>query len=684
MPSCSKENFSKDQLFSAYTSERILFMKSPIYFNRFTDYIFILINVILFIFLLLTKNYYVAVVQTAFMLACMIYNFINMILWKKYMFRSINKFLEDLGDTKQNLINSLKLPIIMVDGDGEVIWYNSVFRANVLLNADIFGKNIKVVIENFEANMLNDEAKVTTKYKNKIYDVYTSLSKNKSEQDKKTYIMFFIDATRRKELEIQVYENQPVVIMVSIDNYEDILNNVRASEKNKIINDVEVIINDYFGSGNNGIVRKLEKDLFIVVQERKYVLSMIENKFNILNKVRDISENVTTPITLSIGVGLDSFNINESERFAKQSLDMALGRGGDQVAIKRNDNFEFFGGLSSGQVNSVKVKTRIVATSLVELINESDNVVIMGHRFADLDCFGAAIGMAKGVKLINDEKDVYIIIDKEKNLAESLYESIKGTYLDEILISPSEIGDYINKNTLLIILDTHIKSFLESLEAYQSCKQVIVIDHHRKVVDHISDAVIFYHEPSASSTCEMVTELLQYFSNRETISSLEANALLSGIMLDTRNFVLKTGVRTFEAAAYLKKHGASTVEVKKMFSSSMEAYQKKTKLVSMAQIYKKCAITVAESKNEDLRVIAAQAANELLTINDVDASFVLYEYDNKIMVSARSMGAVNVQVIMEYLGGGGHLSMAGAQFSGSTLKNVTQDIKRSIDKYYSE
>ncbi len=611
-----------------------------------------------------------------------VFSFVRTILSQRFIHKSLNKIIENLNFGNQNIINSFQLPIIMVNNQGAIIWYNRLFRNNVLLQTDLFGKNICDIITGFDLKLLDHNCQVAAQYKGGVYDVYISLTNKKEVENDNIYIMFFIDVTEKSLLKKQLIDNQPTVIMINIDSYEDIVNNSSASEKNKIINDIELIINDYFKVNNNGIIRKIEKDLFIAVQEKKYVLEMIANKFSILNKIKAVSDNVKIPVTLSIGIGLDSNSINESEQFAKQSLDMALGRGGDQVAIKRNDSFEFFGGTSLGEVKSVKVKTRVVASSLKELIEESENVVIMGHKFADLDCLGAAIGMAKGVQLIDSQKDVYIVLDKDKNVAQSLLDKVNKSY-DNVFILPDESGDYIGKRTLLIILDTHVRSRLESVEVYQSCKRVVVIDHHRKMVDHINDAVIFYHEPSASSACEMVTELVQYFSNKKTISNIEADALLSGIMLDTRNFVFKTGVRTFEAAAYLKRRGANTIEVKKLFSSSMESYKKKMKLVSVAKIYKKCAISVSEDV-EDLRVVSAQAADELLTINDVDASFVIYRYDGQSIISARSMGTINVQIIMEFLGGGGHLTMAGAQIKNLNLKEAEQILKEMIDKYYDE
>ena len=629
----------------------------------------------------LNKNYQLMVILSMVTFVGVIYVTFVIFNLKKSLYNSLNKFVKTFGEEKQNIINTFKLPIIMIKKSGEIIWYNLVFRKNILKDNDIFGENIDVIIKDFNMDLIFNNIMKKVSYKNKVYEIYPSILKSPQDEKDNTFIIYFIDITQLDILEKKYEMNRPVVSIINIDNYEDVVTNNSSEVKNKILNNIETIINNYFASNGKGIVKKVEKDLFIAIQESKYISEMIVEKFSILDKIRGISQDPKGSVTLSIGVGYDSGEICESEQFAKQALDMALGRGGDQVVIKRKDNFDFFGGISTGTVKNTKVKARIVATSLIELIEDSENVIIMGHKFADLDCLGAAIGMAKGVKLINKDKEVHIVINKEKNLASALLDKVLPSYKYDIFISPNEAGDYIMKQTLLIIVDTHIKNFLESIEVYQSCRQVVIIDHHRKVVEHINDAVIFYHEPSLSSASEMVTELLPYFNSKKSISKIEANALLSGIMLDTRNFVIKTGVRTFEAAAYLKRLGADTIEVRKLFSSSMDAYQKKTRLVSSSDIYKRYAISYEASSSEDLRVIAAQAADELLTINDVDASFIIYKYEDKVIISARSMGSINVQIIMEYMGGGGHFTMAGAQIKNSSIEVVKKQLIESIDRY---
>ena len=385
---------------------------------------------------------------------------------------------------------------------------------------------------------------------------------------------------------------------------------------------------------------------------------------------------------MSIGIGRGESTLAQSEVSARQALDMALGRGGDQAVVKNKTLYEFYGGVSKGVEKRTKVKTRMVANALSELIANSDRVLVMGHKFGDLDCVGAAVGMAYAIRSIGKKADV--VIDRNKNLANILVDMVEQQGNEDLFIDPQEAIFRITPNTLLIVCDTHTENLLESEEVYRKCKTVAVIDHHRKMVNHIENAVIFYHEPYASSASEMVAELVQYMGDNCRINSVVAQALLSGIMLDTRNFVLKTGVRTFEAAAYLKRIGADTVIVRKLFASTMDSYQRKSRIVAAAQIYKGCAVAESEYSGEDMRIVAPQAADELLGIDNVDASFVLYETDGVVNISARSMGAINVQIIMEKLGGGGHHTMAGAQIKGIESEKVRQMLLESIDRYFEE
>lgn len=446
--------------------------------------------------------------------------------------------------------------------------------------------------------------------------------------------------------------------------------------------DIEYTIGKYV-SDHGGLMLKSDRDRFTVVVEERHLRSMISSRFELLEQVRDLARERNQVVTLSVGVGRDAGNLNDSEQYARQALDMALGRGGDQAAVHSAGGYEFFGGVSSGVEKQTKVKTRIVAAALMELINSSDSVFLMGHRNADLDCFGAVVGLCRAVQLMG--KNAHIVIRKEKQLTGELYTRLVENGYEGVFLEPEAALQMTAKKTLLIICDTHTKQVVESPELYAQCKSVVVIDHHRKMVGHIDNAVIFYHEPYASSASEMVTELLQYFGEKIRIGRLEAESLLAGIMLDTKNFIMRTGVRTFEAAAYLRRLGADTVEVKRLFASSMDSYQRKVKLVAGAEIYRGCAIALSPDRDApDMQVTAAQAADELLTIQGVQASFLIFEMNGLMWFSARSMGQLNVQLIMEKLGGGGHLTMAGAQLRGASPSEAKEKLIAAIDEFFAE
>ena len=427
-----------------------------------------------------------------------------------------------------------------------------------------------------------------------------------------------------------------------------------------------------------GFLSRISSSRYIAVIEDRYLQEMQDRRFDILDKMRQIDDNMG--LTLSIGVGRGGESLAQCQEWARQSLDMALGRGGDQAAVKTVDGFEFYGGVSRSVEKRSKVKSRIVAAALCDLIRQSDSVLIMGHRMSDLDAIGAAVGVLRICKIC--DKPAAIVVRREATLAGPLIKTFEDADLDEDFITPETALEGITQDTLLVVVDTYLINLLESREVYERCRNVAVIDHHRKAVGHIENTVVLYHEPYASSACELVSELLQYVGEKdEKPTPLEAQALLSGIMLDTRNFALHTGVRTFEAAAYLRRMGAQPEDVKKLFATSMEEYTARAGLVECAHIYKKCAISVSGELGPGVAVAIPQAANDLLTIQNVEASFVLVQKGSGVTISARSMGEVNVQVILEVLGGGGHLTMAGAQMQDITAAEAEVRLKEAIDDF---
>ena len=595
--------------------------------------------------------------------------------------KDVHKFYDHMADmlssSKQESLSRFPFPVVVANDQHEIIWYNDKFRNDVIGGEDIYCENAESIFGEikFEGDSflstIND-----IEYNNKKYTVYSLCS---TVDKKKLSIFYLIDNTEIKKYYNEYFLSRPNIAIFMIDNYEEISQGASESEKTQIIGEIEYQIERYINQAN-GLIVKTERNKYITVLEDRYMRKIITDKFEILDRVRSISPEGKMQATLSIGIGRGGTGLDDSYNMAKQALDMCLGRGGDQAAVKTANGFDFYGGVSKGVEKRTKVKARIVASALSELIDGCDNVVLMGHRFADLDAIGSCVALATTVRKMG--KMSYIAVDEKMNLSKPLIEVLKQRGYDDYFYNPSEVLSVLTKKTLLIITDTHIKTMLESPEIYDSCKAVVIIDHHRKMVGHIDNAVIFYHEQYASSASEMVSELVQYMNKGDTIEQNDAESLLAGIMLDTKNFVMKTGVRTFEAAAYLRKKGADTVEVKKLFSDSMESYQRRAQLVSSAEIFQKCAISVCDDANfEDIRIVAAQSADELLSIKNVDASFVLYELNGEISISGRSLGAINVQLILEKIGGGGHLTMAGAQIKDVTISQAREMLMNSIREY---
>jgi len=548
------------------------------------------------------------------------------------------------------------------------------FEERVFSEKDAYGEFLTSLID-IDMFKIYTKSGAVIKHDGRFYRVVANRPKD---ENVKLSMVYFEDISQFKALEQEHYLSHPSVILIMIDNYEDLLQNVKESEKAHIIVQLEKLLENFMDK-TTGVLRRISSDRFVSVIEERHLKEMLDKRFDILDKARAILVNERLCVTLSIGVGRGGKTLSESEVFAKQSLDMALGRGGDQCAVKTLNGFEFFGGVSKGIEKHTKVKTRIIATAMKELIDANENIFIMGHRFGDLDSVGAAVGICAVIKKMN--KRSFVVVDPEKNLAKKLIKYIQENDIKDMFISPEDAISQVNDKTLLIIVDTHNPDFVDSRELYEKVKQVVVIDHHRKMVNFIDHAVIFHHEPYASSASEMVAELIQYFGDNSKISAPVAEALLSGIMLDTKNFVMRTGVRTFEAAAFLRKQGADTVAVRNLFSSSIETYQQKSRLVANSEIYHNCAITSSDVKSDDLRIAAPQAADELLGISGVAASFVLFDLNGVVNISARSMGGFNVQVIMEMLGGGGHQTMAGVQLEGVSIESARQSLLEAIDSF---
>lgn len=547
-------------------------------------------------------------------------------------------------------VQQLPFGFCIMNETGVIVQYNQFFRTEIMEGADLFGKNL------FDLVLLNPaSAEQEIFWQERNYHV-TAL--HVAEEEKKLTVLFWSDVTELETLR-QEYENsRPCVMLVVVDNYEDLIQTAKESERLQAGVAIEKLMEEFI-SGTNGILRRLKNDRFIAILEEQHVQKLMAGKFKLLDDARSIHVNEKNCVTFSIGVGQGAATLQENEAYAAQSLDMALGRGGDQAAVKTENGFRFFGGVSKGVEKKSRAKTRIVAGAMQELIQDSRAVYLMGHRFGDLDSIGGCCGLAGAIRLMG--VPVYVVVDPKKNLSQQLIDLVESEVGGDLFLTPEEALDSLSDDSLLMIVDTHNKDILESPALYQAAKKLVVIDHHRKTVNFVDNAVVFHHEPYASSACEMVTELIQYFKLSEAVDSVYADCLLAGITLDTKNFVMRTGVRTFEAAAYLRKIGADTVRVKNLFSGTIEAYRSRTEIVGSAEIHGCHAISCVPPETPDIRLVAPQAADELLGIAGVSAAYVIYEVNKVMNISARSFGTVNVQVIMEQLGGGGHQSMAATQ-----------------------
>ena len=583
---------------------------------------------------------------------------------------------ESLFGAQREAMLAFPMPTLLTSESGEILWSNDACQQQVLGGTDRFGENIFPMLQDFEMERAGAPEGQSITVGGRMFTVYAARARRDAQP---VYVFYFIDDHDLKSYAREYFDSRPSVLLMMIDNYSELFQEAKENERSKVMGEVEHVL-ETFAEQNKGMLKKLDKDLYVAVLEDRYMRAIISGRFEILDQIRQISTGDRLCPTLSIGVGYREGSIHASEELARQALDMALGRGGDQAALKVKDGYEFYGGLSKGVEKRNKVRTRIVANAISEIVESSGTILVMGHRFADLDCIGAAAGLCAGLRGMG--KDPHMVVDESRCLAENLCGRLREHEMGDMILSPEAAAELVSENTLLFVVDTHVKSLLESPEIYARCKNVVVIDHHRKMVDHIDNAIIFYHEPYSSSACELIAELLQYMGDRQRLPVSVAEAMLSGIMLDTKNFTMRTGVRTFEAAAYLRRMGADTTEVRRLFASTMERYQQKIRLISSAEEYKHCAIAHTSAELPEIRVLASQAADELLNISDVAASFILFPENGGVSVSARSLGQMNVQIVMEELGGGGHQTMAAAQLPVASMEIARQQLLDAIDRYY--
>ncbi|MEG2381586.1 MAG: DHH family phosphoesterase, partial [Oscillospiraceae bacterium] len=517
-------------------------------------------------------------------------------------------------------------------------------------------------------------------YKGRSYSIVGGMVTSDNDEKIEDMVGFcFTDITNERNMRKSHEEKKSVECILIVDNYDEVFKDTPNANHGALIGEIERCVNEWVYQGE-GISRRYERDKFIIWFENKNFEKLVANKFNVLTTIKEINLENRIPVTLSIGIGVQGETIRENDKMARLALDMALGRGGDQAVIKTPYTFNFYGANAREVEKSTKVKARVVAHALKEVINQSSNVIIMGHATGDMDSLGAAIGLFRASK--NLGKDAYIALDRATTNAKILLSHFTcDEEYDRAVVSRDRALNLMDSKTLLIIVDTHRPSMVEYRGVLKAAKAVVLIDHHRRSEEFIEDAVLTYHEPYASSTSEMVTEILQYIQENKRLSPREAEALYAGIYMDTKGFTFKTGVRTFETASYLRRMGVDPVNIKRLFKNDIGAYIQKSKIITNAKIYRdNIAIAFCEDSGKDMQVIVAQAADELLNITGIEASFVLAKATNKVIISGRSLENVNVQVILEKLGGGGHITIAGAQLLNATLKMAEIELKDAIDE----
>lgn len=641
----------------------------------------IVLSLVCIVITFFTASTWLAIAETVILAVVVLLTFVYFDVFnarKQKLLSHISSNLDFMGGSTSN---NFPLPIAVCKINGEIIWYNNLFERMVVGSNPVGYSELTAVINEVGVDTLlnSSESGVLIDSDDKHFTVYSHKAKKENED---VIVLYFADTTKYRKIADEYVKTRPSIIIMTIDNMAEIQQDYRESDCAAIRNGIEKIIETWV-KDYRCFISKFSDSKFFIVSEKRDLDDMKSRRFDLLDAVREYTyDDKFVGVTLSIGVGTGA-TLPECEKQAKLALDMALGRGGDQAVVKRKDEYEFFGGVSKSVENTTKVKSRTVAAALTELIRGCDSLYVMGHRFPDFDAIGAAVGVARIAQAF--EKDAFIVTNKENSMAKPLIEQIENVYEDMILsVDEAEQRMAQSKKNLLVVVDTHITGFVESQEILRQADMVVVIDHHRKAVDYIKNAVIFFHDPSASSACEMVTELSEYIPSATPLGAPVADALMAGIMLDTKNFILRTGTKTFEAAAYLKMQGAETVRVKKFFSDDIENYHLKNRIISSATRYRNCVIAVIDEESENIRMASSQAADELLNISGVDASFVVFRMVNTACISARSLGAVNVQLIMEYLGGGGHQTMAATQLKDTEIQKATEELCKGIERYNEE
>lgn len=652
---------------------------------------------------LVTLGIYVIDYRAGLILTCFVVFYfaivISLLLYNKpIIMNELISFATQYGQIQRRLLRDLDLPHALLDEAGKIIWTNIAFEKAVHKEKG-YRKSITslfpmITKEKLPGNM--DEVELSVSFEDNDYVAkmkkisLKEMALNSDIMEDENYdgyliALYLFDETALK-IALQEVDDQSLSVgLIYIDNYEEALESVEEVRRSLLIALIDRKVNKYI-AGLDGICKKIEKDKFLVIMRKKAIAYLQENRFDLLEDVKTVDIGNEMAVTISVGVGLDGLTYAQNYEFARNAIDLALGRGGDQAVVKTPHNTVYYGGKSQQVEKNTRVKARVKAHALKEIISSKDKVIVMGHRNADIDSFGAAVGISRIAVTL--ERKVHIVLSDPPASLQPFVDMFRNNpdYYDDLIINSQQAVEMVGNNAVLVVVDVNKPSITDCPELLRLCKSIVVFDHHRQGTEVIENATLSYVEAYASSTCEMVSEILQYIGENIKIKTIEADCMYSGIMIDTNNFMTKTGVRTFEAAAFLRRNGADVMRVRKLFREDAAEYKAKADAVSQAEIYRNAyAISICTSDEiQSPTVVGAQAANELLNIKGVKASFILTEYQDLIYVSARSIDEVNVQIIMERLGGGGHMNTAGCQMEDTSLAEGIGIIKHTLDTMIEE
>ena len=611
---------------------------------------------------------------------------------RKRMLGGLVEFSADYAWIQKQLLAEMALPYGLADEDGRLLWTNQAFQ-DTLAAEKVNKKNLLALFPEVTKTDLAEEEETvrvhTTfgahKYRVDICPVYINCSEQEEKEavigKQRILAVYLFDETEILQYRQEITDEKMVAGLIYLDNYDEALESVEEVRRSLLTALIDRKINKYINS-MEGVVKKMEKDKYFFIIKQKYMEQIQEERFSILEDVKAVNIGNEMSVTLSIGIGMNGESYNQNYEYARVAIDMALGRGGDQAVVKEGSKIQYYGGKAQQLEKATRVKARVKAHALRELIETKDRLLIMGHKLGDIDSFGSAIGIYRIATSLN--KRAHVVINEVTTSVQPMMARFidNPEYPDDLFLTGAQAAELVDNNTMLVVVDVNRPSITDAPELLRMVKTIVVLDHHRQSSEIITNAVLSYVEPFASSACEMVAEVLQYIADGIKIKSAEADAMYAGIVIDTQNFTNQTGVRTFEAAAYLRRNGADVTRVRKLFRDDMEEYKARAAAITSAEIYRDY-FSIGVCPSDGLKsptIVGAQAANELLDIKGIKASVVLTPYHNKIYISARSIDEVNVQVIMELLGGGGHRAIAGAQIEGNDMEDAKRRVKDAINQ----